>query len=326
MVRGVVQLLARTAPANRTSTVAESSGRHGEPAGEVRPRRRVERGVGERLEGEPHVLRRHRLAVLPTRTRTQVESPRERVHPLPARGQGRPIGRGVDRRAAGREIGQPLVHLVSDVPRHGFGRERRQQVGRIAGRGDDHGAAPGTIGAIAAAGRRRVARAAPATSRDPSSAGSAHARLERVGRTADQHKETVPVGACRQDASYALHGRIMHVTAPDFARIDAELVYVIVSHNRSAIAVAPGMPVALSGGRRPPSLFSESIHAPPSRLAAAAFARPPRWPPAAIPAARPPAAQVNFNVATRPAVGAAVAGSHGHRRARPRRSPTAATR
>ena len=130
-------------------------GGHADPMGQVRPCGSLEHRVRKRLEGEPHVLGGDRASVLPPRAGPEVKAPGERIHPLPPVGQRGAIGRGVDRRGAGREVGQPLVDLVADVAADGLDHQRRQELRRLAGGGDHHGAAAVAGGAIrrAAGGR-----------------------------------------------------------------------------------------------------------------------------------------------------------------------------
>ena len=80
-------------------------------------------------------------------------------------------------RRSRREIGQPLVHLIADVPRHGLDRERRQQVARLTGRGDDQPAAASTVGGFGATGEAEDAQGHDGDGSDPSHRERMHAYL-----------------------------------------------------------------------------------------------------------------------------------------------------
>ena len=119
MVGGVEELFTRWPgePDQHRARVLRS---HRNPAGQVRSRGRVEGGVRERVEGKPHVLRRHRLPVLPASSRPKVEAPASPSRSAPIgprapaetrpcrsgrrRGRGRPGARTPGRRCPGRRF------------------------------------------------------------------------------------------------------------------------------------------------------------------------------------------------------------------------------
>jgi hypothetical protein len=159
MEGGVVQLLRRRLgkPDHERGGVL----RHHGDAGEVGTRGGVDHRIGEGAERKPDVFCGYWPAVLPAGARPQVEAPGQRVDALPALGQRRSVGGGVDRRAARRQVGEPLEDLVADVASHRFLGQRRQQMGRITRCGDDDRAAAGAVATVAAAperGRRKQDR------------------------------------------------------------------------------------------------------------------------------------------------------------------------
>ena len=175
MVGGVVELLGGGL-GEADDYGARVLGGHRHPVRQVRPRGRVQHRVGEGLEGEPDVLGGDRPAVLPPGAGTEMEAPGQRVDPLPPAGQRGAIRGGVDRRAAGRQVGEPLVDLVADVASHRFHHQRREELRRLARRGDhDRAATRARARLTRAAGRSQQRRGRPYPG--PVSSRRSHARL-----------------------------------------------------------------------------------------------------------------------------------------------------
>ncbi|MCK7521647.1 MAG: hypothetical protein MZV64_30165 [Ignavibacteriales bacterium] len=107
---------------------------------------RADHGVGVGLEGEHHVVRGDGPAIVPARSRTEREAPRQRIHPLPSLGQRRPEARGVDGGATGTIVARSLVDAVADVATDRLLHQRRQDGGRLAHRGHLHRGARGAGG------------------------------------------------------------------------------------------------------------------------------------------------------------------------------------
>jgi len=90
----------------------------------------IQRAIGVGRKGERDVARSDGATVVPGRSGTEPEPKRDRVDPLPGRGEPRKKLGAVDRRSPRYKVGQTFVHEIADVSsKRGADERRKERIG-----------------------------------------------------------------------------------------------------------------------------------------------------------------------------------------------------